>query len=144
MTEDTVNVPSQKVLKGKTILIVEDDHFISKVYSKWLTLSGAQIETANDGALGLRLLSEKKIDFILLDLGMPGLNGYDTLIELKKNPNTKDIPVVVLSNTTIKENKSGFEEIKNAGVKDILRKYETSLTGIVDCISSYFPENSKN
>ena len=139
MTEETTNIPTSKALIGKTILIVEDDHFISKVYSKWLTLSGANIETANDGALGLRVLSEKKIDLILLDLGMPGLNGYDTLIELKKNPQTKDIPVVVLSNTTMKENKSGFEEIKNAGVKDILRKYETSLSEIVECISTYFP-----
>lgn len=141
-TEDETNVPKTKVLNGKRILIVEDDHFISRVYAKWLTLSGAQVETANDGALGLRALQEVKFDLILLDLGMPGLNGYDTLVELKKSEATRDIPVIVLSNTTMNENKEGFNEIKEAGVKDILRKYETSLSEIVECISRYFPQQA--
>lgn len=131
-----------KVLQGKTILIVEDDHFISKVYAKWLAVSGAHVEVAHDGVLGLRLLEEKKVDLIMLDLGMPGLNGYEMLTEIKKNEHTKAIPVIVLSNTTMSENKVGFDEIRNAGVSDILRKYETSLSEIVKCISSYFPDES--
>lgn len=128
-----------KFLIGKTILIVEDDQFISKVYSKWLALAGAAVAVANDGKACLRILSEQKVDLILLDLGMPGLNGYDTLTQIRSNPDTKDIPVIVLSNTTIKENKVGFDDIKNAGVTDILRKYETSLSEIVECVRKYFP-----
>jgi CheY-like chemotaxis protein len=133
-------IDKSKVLKDKTILVIEDDHMISRVYSKWLTLAGAHIEAASDGALGLRTVAEKKIDLILLDLGMPGLNGYDTIFELKKNPKTKDIPIIVLSNTTMNENRVGFADIRNAGIKDILRKYETSLTEMMECICSYFPE----
>ncbi len=128
-----------KPLFGKTILVVEDDLFISKVYEKWLTLSGAHVEVTPDGALCLRLLQEKKVDLILLDLGMPGLSGYDTLLALRNNVKTKDIPVIILSNTTMNENRDGFDDIRKAGVKDILRKYETSLSEIVDCVTSYFP-----
>lgn len=129
-----------KVLQGKTVMIVEDDHFISRVYEKWLTIAGAKVLVAYNGALGLELLSQYKVDLMLLDLGMPGLSGYDMLTELKKKPETKDIPVIVLSNTTMKENIIGFEDIKNAGVTDILRKYETSLDEIIKRAQAYFPE----
>ena len=136
----TINLTDSKVLKNKTILLVEDDHFISKVYVKWLTLSGANVKIAFDGALGLKVLEESTVDLIILDLGMPGLNGYDTLLELKKNPKTKDIPVIVLSNTTLNENEDCFTDIKNAGVTDILQKYETSLEEIIKRVSAYFPK----
>jgi hypothetical protein len=59
------------------------------------------------------------------------------------NPALKTLPVIILSNTTMKENKEGFEEIRKAGVTNVLRKYETSLTEIVDCILSYFPEDAQ-
>lgn len=127
-------------LKNRTILIVEDDHFISKVYSKWLAASGANILTANDGVQCLRVLDEQKVDVVLLDLGMPGLNGYDTLIQIRKKPQLEQLPILILSNTTMDENKEGFEDIRNAGVKDVLRKYETSLTELVNRIGAYFPK----
>ena len=119
---------------------MEDDHFISRIYEKWLTAAGATVFVANDGVQGLRMLDEQKVDLVLLDLGMPGLDGYQTLLHLRERPQLKDLPVIVLSNTTMNENREGFEEIKKAGVKDVLRKYEMSLTEIVDRISSYFPE----
>lgn len=134
------NIVTEKPLLHKRILIVEDDHFISRVYTKWLTAAGADIMTANDGAQGLRLLQQHTFDLVLLDLGMPGLNGYDTLLEIRKIPKLVDLPVVVLSNTTMKENKEGFKEIRDAGVKDVLRKYETSLTEIIHRIESYFDD----
>lgn len=129
---------------NKRILIVEDDHFISRVYSKWLMASGAEVATANDGAQCLKMLDEATFDIVLMDLGMPGMNGYDTLIEIRKRPALAQLPVVVLSNTTMKENKEGFDEIHKAGVRDVLRKYETSLAEIVQCIQSYFPQDRLN
>lgn len=137
----TQNLIKTKALEGKEVLIIEDDHFISRVYAKWLTLAGANVEVAFNGALGLEALKQRKTDLILLDLGMPGLSGYEMLTELKKDTKTKDIPVIVLSNTTMKENITGFEDIKNAGVTDILRKYETSLEEIIQRAKAYFPES---
>jgi CheY-like chemotaxis protein len=136
-------IVESKPLNNKRILIVEDDSFISRIYSKWLTAAGATVITANDGAQCLRILAEDPTDVVLLDLGMPGLNGYETLTQLRMNPALKTLPVIILSNTTMKENKEGFEEIRKAGVTNVLRKYETSLTEIVDCILSYFPEDAQ-
>jgi len=135
------HVTKEKPLLNKRILIVEDDHFISRVYSKWLTAAGAEVATANDGAQCLKMLDDAAFDIVLLDLGMPGMNGYDTLLELRKRPALAQLPVIVLSNTTMKENKEGFEDIRQAGVRDVLRKYETSLAEIVQCIESYFPKD---
>lgn len=135
-------VSELKQLSGKAILIVEDDHFISRIYSKWLTAAGATVTVANDGSQGLRILDEQKVDLVLLDLGMPGLNGYDTLTQLRQKPTLQQLPVIVLSNSSLDEKGDGRQDLQNAGVKNVLRKYETSLSEIVDCISSYFPNNA--
>jgi DNA-binding response OmpR family regulator len=133
-------VTETKPLRNRTILIIEDDHFISRIYNKGLTAAGASVLVATDGAQGLRILDESPIDLVLLDLGMPGMNGYDTLTEIRKKPNLQTLPVIILSNTTMSEDREGYEDIRNAGVKDVLRKYETSLAEIVERISSYLPQ----
>jgi two-component system, OmpR family, response regulator len=137
------SVTQKKPLQGKIILLVEDDHFILKIYTKWLTATGATVITAHDGAQGLRILGDKHVDLVLLDLGMPGLNGYDTLLEIRKMEVGKNLPVIILSNTTMNENKDGFADLRASGVKDIMRKYEVSLAEIVERISSYFPETEQ-
>ncbi len=138
----STKITESKPLERKVILLVEDDRLIANAYSKWLEAVGAKTMVANDGVQCLRILDEQKIDLVLLDLGMPGLNGYDTLMQLRQRPHLKDLPVIILSNTTMTENREGFEDIKKAGVKDILRKYETSLSELVRCISSYFPKDA--
>jgi DNA-binding response OmpR family regulator len=137
------SVTQKKQLFGKILLLVEDDHFILKIYTKWLTAAGASVITANDGAQALRVLTDKHVDLVLLDLGMPGLNGYDTLLEIRKMEKSKDLPVIILSNTTMNENRDGFADLRASGVKDIMRKYEVSLSEIVERISSYFPETEQ-
>jgi len=138
----STKVTETKPLSGKTILLVEDDQFILRIYTKWLQVAGAEVVTAHDGAQGLRCLHEKKVDLVLLDLGMPGLNGYDTLQEIRKMEELKDLPVVILSNTTMNESKDGFAELRASGVKDIMRKYEVSLNEIIDRIGAYFPKEA--
>lgn len=135
-------VTETKPLRNRNILIVEDDHFISRIYNKWLTAAGASVQVANDGAQGLQLLDEAPFDLVLLDLGMPGMNGYDTLLQVRKRPQLTDLPVIILSNSTLTKDKEEYENIQKAGVKDVLRKYETSLTEIVQCISNYFPPDA--
>lgn len=143
MTMKTESVKKSELLKGKIILIIEDDKFISKVYTKWVTASGAEVIHSNNGAQGLEIARTKELDLILLDLGMPGMNGYDTLMKLRDDPATKDIPVVILSNTTMNENREGFQEIIEAGVSGIFRKYETSLHELIAIIKKGIEENEK-
>lgn len=141
------NVPTAtetNILAGKHILIVEDDLFIARVYEKWLRKYKVVVEVASNGALGLKLLGIKQFDLMLLDLGMPGLDGYETLLQLRGNVKIKNVPVIILSNTTMMGNGNGFEAIDNVGVEAVLRKYETSLQNLIDSIVEVFKSRDIN
>ena len=93
-----------------TILIIEDDFFIRELYDRQFTKDGYRVETSEDGPDGLVKASQIKPDLILLDIMLPKLNGLDLLRTLKSKDETKDIPVILLTNlgqeSVIKE---GFE-----------------------------------
>lgn len=80
------------------ILLVEDDPAIHRMYLKLFSLEGHEARLAENGADGLKELEEFTPDIILLDIMMKTMNGFEMLAELKKNPKTKDIPVIILTN----------------------------------------------
>jgi CheY-like chemotaxis protein len=80
------------------ILIIEDDALLSRMYQIVFTSSHYEVEVANNGETGLEKAREIKPNLILLDIMMPKLNGLEVLKRLKADPDTKDIPVVVLTN----------------------------------------------
>lgn len=84
-------------MKKKTILIIEDDVAIVEMYKEKLKNEGFRVLTANDGRIALQRLKES-VDLILLDILMPKLNGFEVLKKLKNNDQTKNIPVIVLTN----------------------------------------------
>ncbi len=81
----------------KKILLVEDEKNIILGVTICLRSAGLDVEVAEDGAEALRKVQANKPDLVLLDLVMPKLNGLDALKSMKDNPQTKDIPVIVLS-----------------------------------------------
>ncbi len=86
-----------------TILVVDDDSFNISVFRRCLT-PNYQVLAATSGELTLQLANgTPRPDLILLDVMMPGMDGYETLTHLKSNPNTQDIPVIfvtgLISNT---------------------------------------------
>lgn len=80
------------------ILIVEDDAFLSNIYKTKFEMEGFKISTSDNGESGLNDASKIKPDIILLDILMPKMDGFTVLKELKKNEDTKDIPVILLTN----------------------------------------------
>ena len=80
------------------ILIVEDDALMSRMYQKAFTFEGYEIEMAQDGEEGLVKARSFKPTIILLDVMMPKLNGMQVLERLKADPETKGIPVIMLTN----------------------------------------------
>lgn len=80
------------------ILIIEDDSFLLRMYSTKLELEGFKILGALDGEKGLRMAKKELPDLILLDLILPKKDGVAVLAELKKDPETRQIPVIVLTN----------------------------------------------
>lgn len=80
------------------ILLVEDDPFLLKMYSKKFEVEGFEIQTAADGEAGLAKIKSFLPDLVLLDIMMPKKNGMEVVEEAKANPVIKNIPIIILTN----------------------------------------------
>ncbi len=85
-------------MAGETILVVEDTELLRRIYTDKLNQEGYVVHQAADGLEALNQARTQNLDLILLDLIMPRMSGLEALEALKKDPRTKDIPVIVLSN----------------------------------------------
>ena len=99
------------------ILIVEDELRLAEILQKQLQESGFKAEVANDGYVGQRMMENSPFDLIILDIGLPLMNGYELCKEIRKT-NSK-IPIIMLTAFGTQENKLiGFE----AGADDYVLK----------------------
>ena len=89
--------------KKQKILIVDDEEQIVTAYGDHFAREGYEIGKAYDGAEALEKVKEFTPDIILLDILMPKLDGLSALKQLKKDPETRDIPVIILTNLDQKE-----------------------------------------
>ncbi|MBT4512881.1 MAG: response regulator [Chloroflexi bacterium] len=105
--------------EARTILIVEDEPNIMKFASKVLELEGYQICQAWDANEGLGLVKESHIDLVLLDLTLPGTDGWEVLRQLKDDPELSKIPVVVFTAAVELPNQ---ERASSMGAADFLMK----------------------
>ena len=80
---------------SKRILVIDDDEFVRKAFTLALTGSGYEVDTAESGEKGIEKAGNERYDLIYLDLKMPGLNGVETLRELRKRD--KDIPIYIVT-----------------------------------------------
>ncbi|MBN1296440.1 response regulator [bacterium] len=103
----------------KTILVVDDEILMVKAIRLLLSKEGYRTLSAHNGQDGLQLATHGLPDLILLDIMMPGMNGWDVLKELKSNPETASIPVVVF---TAMELFQGKENSLLAGAADYITK----------------------
>jgi DNA-binding response OmpR family regulator len=81
----------------RRIVYIEDDASMIDLVSLILNRKGFQVLGANGGIEGLDFVKREKPDLILLDLMMPDLDGWDLYQQIKANPNTKSIPVIVIT-----------------------------------------------
>lgn len=82
----------------KKILFIEDEFTLQKTMGEFLEKEGYKVIHALDGEIGLKLAEKEKPDLILLDLILPKLSGFEVLRKLKDKEDTKDIPIIVLTN----------------------------------------------
>ena len=81
----------------ETILIVEDDPAMLRGLKDNFEFKGYRVLTAADGEAGLNAALDKKPDLILLDIMLPKINGYEVCSELKNDPATRDIIIIMLT-----------------------------------------------
>jgi CheY-like chemotaxis protein len=82
---------------GSRILIVEDSAVIRRLIEVCLRAADLEIITRDDGRTGLSAVSSESPDLVVLDIGLPGMDGWEVLDRIRKDETTKSIPVVVLT-----------------------------------------------
>ena len=112
-----------------TILVVEDDKFLRELMLQKLQKEGFETQAAVNAEEAFKLINEKKPHLILLDLVLPGMDGFAMKALLKKRPQTADIPIIILSNLGQKED---IERAMADGAADYLVKASFTPGEIVD------------
>jgi DNA-binding response OmpR family regulator len=115
----------------KKILFIEDESALQKTLGDVLTQEGYKMIPALNGEIGLKLAKTKKPDLILLDLILPKLHGLEVLKKLKEDEETRDIPVIVLTNI---ENLNEVDKAIELGATTYLVKAQYSLEEVVEKI----------
>lgn len=81
-----------------TVLMIEDDAFLSRIYAQKLDTEGFDVSVASSGEEGLKAAQRAVPVCILLDILLPGMDGFEVLEKLKAEPALAAVPVIVLSN----------------------------------------------
>lgn len=113
----------------KTILFIEDESALQKTIGETLKQEGYELISALNGEIGLRMAKEKKPDLILLDLILPKMHGFDVLQKLKENSDTKNIPVIVLTNL---EAMDDIDKAIELGATTYLVKAQYTLEEVIE------------
>ncbi|MEN9566798.1 MAG: hypothetical protein RLZZ69_1994, partial [Cyanobacteriota bacterium] len=121
----------------KTVLVIDDDPTIHDLVKRFLGKQGFQIRTANSGEEGLRLAKMIRPQAITLDVMMPGMNGWSVLTALKANPQTADIPVVIM--TMVDDQNLGYAL---GAAEYLLKPVQAKQLGAI--LDKYKPDLSSN
>ncbi len=113
------------------IAIVEDDQVISQMYRIKFEADGFNVETAENGKLGLELIQSMKPDIVLLDLMMPEMNGDEMLALMRKSDWGKETPVIILTNMGEAEVP---KDVMDLGVKKVILKADMTPKQVVDLV----------
>jgi len=112
----------------KKILIIEDDPFLSEMYSTKFVESGFETELATDGKAGLVKIKNIKPDLILLDIVLPKMDGFELLKKIKEDESIKEIPVILLTNLG---QKNEVEKGLSLGADEYIIKAHFTPTAVV-------------
>lgn len=82
---------------AKSILIIEDDPSFSRAINHIVEKEGYDVSTASNGMTGLRMVKENPPDLLILDVMLPGLDGFEICSQLRSDPPTAELPIIMLS-----------------------------------------------
>jgi len=126
-------MPDQKSIK---ILLIEDDSFLRELMSEKLRNSGYEVIEAVDGNEGLKKIQTENPALVLLDLILPGIDGFDLLRDFRKELKI-EVPIIVLSNLG---NKDDIDRVMSAGANDYLIKAHFTPADVLERMKKYFPK----
>ena len=124
----------------KSVLYIEDNLHNRRLVRKILQSRGYDITEAEDGVTGLKMVQELKPAVVLLDIGLPGMDGLEVVGRLKANEDLCDIPVIALTASAMRGDRERFLA---AGCDDYLSKPVRAME-LIEKMTSYYPLNGKN
>lgn len=122
-------------MKKKLIYVAEDDLAYSRVYKSKLESEGYEVVVITDGEEIMKELRKKQPDLLVLDLIMPGKNGFEILKEIRTDKKLKDLKVVVASNLS---QETDQERARKFGISSFFVKADVSVSEMVVKIKNSF------
>ena len=122
---------------AKKILVIEDDRFLRELISQKLLKEGYDIAEAVDGEGGIESVKIEKPDLVLLDLILPGIDGFEVLARIKADPDVSETPIIILSNLGQKDD---IEKGLKMGAIDYLIKAHFTPSEIIEKIRAVMKE----
>ena len=123
----------KSALTGRTVLWVEDDKFLADILTRKFLSVGCNIVRVKSSEEAFAFLDKQVPNVILLDILLPGMNGFDILQKMRMNPGLRSVPAVILSNTS---QTSDLEKSKVLGAQKFLVKAAVSLDEIIRQVAS--------
>ena len=104
-----------------TILVVDDEEAVTGVIQTILSKDGYQVHLAHDGAEGIKVAGQVKPDLIIMDITMPGMDGYEATERLKQDPSLANVPIIFLTGKSASED--GGKAFATGGVSFVLKPF---------------------
>jgi len=118
----------------KKIIIIEDEEVLLNLLKKKLIREGYQVESAQDGQIGLDKIRTNPPDLILLDIIMPKKGGFEVMKEINLDEKLKQIPIIIISNSG---QPVELDRVKKLGATDWLVKTDFNPQELVDKVKRY-------
>ena len=115
------------------VLVVDDDKDARTILAAVMSRLGVRCEQAEDGQQALEIINRSKPTMVFLDLMMPVMNGFEVLFRLRSTPDTRHIPVIVVS--AVSQN----EMLGLPGVSKVIQKAGMRVADVQDLVSALLP-----
>lgn len=123
----------------KTVLIVEDDPFLSNLLKTRFERAGINVLRAADGDEALKIINSTKLDLVMLDIIIPKKSGFEVLETMRENPQLMNMPVIIVSNLG---QEGDIQRGKNLGAMAYFIKAQVSIDDIVSRVKAFLDTGS--
>lgn len=122
-------------LKNKTILLVEDDLLLGQMIERRFLAANAHLIWAQGGEEAIEELKKETIDFIITDLMMSKMDGYELIQRIRKNKKTENVPIVIFTNLT--KQPEDIKKMKDLKILDYIIKSDTKLKDLIKKLDAF-------
>lgn len=118
--------------KAKKILLVEDEEIFIEMFGDRLKQEGYEIESARNGAWGIKEALKNNFDLFIIDMVMPAMTGEEMIARLKLEDKTKNVPIIVLSASVDRETQ---KRIEGMGINEFLIKTHITPSDLAEKVA---------